>query len=958
MEFAMGAMGSLLPKLGELLDKEYKLQKSMDKDFRYLQRELQSMHAALSEVAGVPREQLQQQDRLWASDVRELSHDIEDVVDSVLLCIEGPESELAANPECFKGLMVKMISLLKKCKARHQISTAMKDIKDQVHEVASRDGRYRAPLSVVANPTAATGATTTVDPLLIALYGDQRRIVGIDDAKNDILKKLSDGDDVSNQHLKILSIVVFGGLGKTTLTKAVYDELRGQFSHMAFVTVSRNPDVKKVMRDLLYELDNERYKKLDGAILLDERQLIDQLRESLQTKRYFIVVDDLWDVKAWEKISYALVDNNNGSRIITTTRNLEVSNACCTSNNDLVYNMKPLSDANSQILFYKRIFGNETGCPQELVQVSRDILKKCGGVPLAIITIASHLAGDHEIKPKDQWNTLLTSIGRGLTRGGGVEEMRRILSLSYYDLHYGLKNCLLYLSIFPEDSEICKYRLIRRWIAEGFLQGENNKTRMFDLGESYFNMLINRSMVEPVDIDVQGRPRACRVHDMMLDLICDLSSEENFVTILDVIEGNTPLRRNARRMSLQKSMEKRTATRLASTSMSHVRSFTIFSPAADQILSLSRFRVLRVLDLEGCRLRGSHPLYLRQVGNLLFLRYLGLRDTSSHGLPMEIGKLQFLQTLDLGNTCAQLPSSVVWLEHLIFLYISPGIQLPLGLRNLTSLEELTGLSLGCYCADIVKELGHLTNLRVLEICWGGSKEKKEDQALVESLCNLRKLQSLEIGSNGEHVYLSRDWVPPPDLRSLRLRGWLQTLPTWFGSSSLPLLSYLHMNVREVWLEDIQTLGMLPALRFVFLKADVDPATEQCDVEKFVLSTDAFPCARECFFLNVTMVPSNFPRGALPMVRSLRFDFRVLDIINGGFDLSMGNLPSLEDVYIDYARKGTTSATRKQAHDMLSRALKEHPNRPTFHNSSHFSEEGQVSGGGPGPSITSSTQVLF
>uniref|UniRef100_A0ACD5TAQ4 Uncharacterized protein n=1 Tax=Avena sativa TaxID=4498 RepID=A0ACD5TAQ4_AVESA len=361
MEFAMGAMGSLLPKLGELLDKEYKLQKRMDKDFRYLQRELQSMHAALSEVAGVPREQLQQQDRLWASDVRELSHDIEDVVDSVLVCIQGPESELAANPECFKGLIVKMSNLLKKCKARHQISTAMKDIKDQVREVASRDGRYRAPLGVVANPTAASWATTTVDPLLIALYGDQRRIVGIADAKNEILKKLSEGDDVSNsnQHLKILSIVGFGGLGKTTLTKAVYDELRPQFSHMAFVTVSRNPDVKKVMRDLLYELDNERYKKLAGAILLHERQLIDQLRESLQTKRYFIVVDDLWDVKAWETISYALVDNNNGSRIITTTRNLEVSNACCTLNSDFVYNMKPLSDANSQILFYKRIFGND-----------------------------------------------------------------------------------------------------------------------------------------------------------------------------------------------------------------------------------------------------------------------------------------------------------------------------------------------------------------------------------------------------------------------------------------------------------------------------------------------------------------------------------------------------------------------------------------------------------------------
>ncbi|OEL38637.1 Disease resistance protein RPP13, partial [Dichanthelium oligosanthes] len=854
MELAMGTMGSLLPKLGVLLDEEYKLQESVKRDFQYLQRELQSMHAALSEVAEVQRDQLQQQDRLWASDVRELSQDIEDVVDSFLVRIEGPAgSEPAAQPTgCFKGLIVKM----KKCKARHQIATAIKDIKNQVHEVANRDGRYRGPHGVVAHVTAATRVTSaTVDPLLVALYGAKRNIVGIDDAKDEIITKLCEGDDVSKQQLRILSIVGFGGLGKTTLAKAVYDELRAQFNRWAFVTVSQNPDVRKVLRDLLYELDNQKHKKLSGAILLNEKQLIDELRKSLETKRYFIVIDDLWGVEAWEIIRYALLDSNRGSRIITTTRNLDVSKACCSSNNDIIYKMRPLSDKDSQILFYKRIFPSGTGCPDELEQVSREILKKCGGVPLAIITIASHLAGDQQIKPKDQWDALLNSIGRGLTRGGGVEEMRRILSLSYYDLHYRLKACLLYLSIFPEDSEISKYRLIRRWIAEGFFQGENYETNLFDLGESYFNTLINRSMIQPVDINAEGRAEACRVHDVMLDFICDLSSEENFVTVLDFIKEGTPFKRKIRRMSLQKSTAQLTSTRLDRTSMLQVRSFTVFSPAASQMLPLSRFQVLRVLDLEGCCLGESHHLDLRNIGNLLHLRYLGLR----------------------------------------------GIELPIGLRNLTSLEELTGV--GCYCAELVKELGHLTNLRALDISWGGSERKKEEQALVESLCNLHKLQSLEIRGTGELVYLGRYWVPPPHLRRLVLRVWLQTLPTWFGSSSsLPLLSYLHMNVREVWLEDIQTLGLLPSLRFVSLRAGVDLATEQCDVERFSLSADAFPCARQCVFLNVTMVPCNFPRGAMPMVQSLRFDLRVLDILSGDFDLSMSSLPSLEDLYIDYDMK--------------------------------------------------------
>lgn len=295
---------------------------------------------------------------------------------------------------------------------------------------------------------------------------------------------------------------------------------------------------------------------------------------------------------------------------------------------------------------------------------------------------------------------------------------------------------------------------------------------------------------------------------------------------------------------------------------------------------------------------------------------------------MEIGKLQVLQTLDLGKTCAKLPSSVIWLGHLIFLHVSPGIELPAGLRNLTSLEELTGVSMGCFCVDLVKELAHLTNLRVLDIFWTGSNEKKEDHALVESLCNLRKLQSLEIHGPGEFVYLGRGWLPPQQLRRLVLRGWLQTLPAWFSSSSLPLLSYLHINVREVWLEDIQIIGMLPALRFVYLRAGVDLATEQVDVEKFVLSADAFPCAIECVFLDVTMVP-NFTRGAMPMVQSLRFGARVLDIIRGDFDWSMRNLPSLEKVYIDFDRDKASYQEYMESQHMLIRAAKEHPNNPTL-----------------------------
>ena len=260
--------------------------------------------------------------------------------------------------------------------------------------------------------------------------------------------------------------------------------------------------------------------------------------------RYFIVIDDIWDLEAWNIIKCAFIDNNHGSRVITTTRILNVA----TETGD-IYKLKPLSQHLSEELLYTRLFGGKDKCPfDQPAEVSRIFLQKCGGVPLAIITIASLLAG----KPMKNWSKVFKSIGFGSgDNNTDVENTRKILSFSYYDLPCYLRPCLLHLSIYPEDYLIMKDKLIWQWVAEGFVNEEPGVS-LFETGERYFNELLNRSMIQPVEYHHSYIIDSCRIHDMVLDMICLLSKEQNFVTILDSNEEHTPSQCNARRLAVQK----------------------------------------------------------------------------------------------------------------------------------------------------------------------------------------------------------------------------------------------------------------------------------------------------------------------------------------------------------------------------------------------------------------------
>ena len=96
------------------------------------------MHAALRGVGEVPREELKEQVKIWARDVRELSYDMEDIVDTFLVRVQGPEPP---SKRSAKRFMKKMMDIVTKATTRHEIGQEIKDIKERVKEVAERRDR-------------------------------------------------------------------------------------------------------------------------------------------------------------------------------------------------------------------------------------------------------------------------------------------------------------------------------------------------------------------------------------------------------------------------------------------------------------------------------------------------------------------------------------------------------------------------------------------------------------------------------------------------------------------------------------------------------------------------------------------------------------------------------------------------------------------------------------------------
>jgi len=346
------------------------------------------------------------------------------------------------------------------------------------------------------------------------------------------------------------------------------------------------------------------------------------------------------------------------------------------------------------------------------------------------------------------------------------------------------------------------------------------------------------------------------------------------------------------------------------------------------------------LDLRGCKLNDLASLGF--VGILSHLRYLGLPSTKGVGpiqLPAEIGKLRFLQMMDLYETRVEElpPSVIIGLGQLMCLrcYGRHGTRLPDGLKKLASLEVLEGLIVASKC--IAEELGHLTQLRVLDVKVIYAEEANDDgwaafiKAQLESLGKLTKIECLRISVNFDAAILDGSMTEPQplgNLRKLHIGGFNDVLrmPTWIRPAWLPALSYLDIWVKHERRDDIQVLGTLPCLGHLRFSARV--AAE----ERSAVGADAFPRLVICVFRtrDTIMGPCTFPRGAMPMLQDYSFWIGGFELLKSvaveDMGLGLGHLPSLRSVTLIHCWKANSYRV-KRVREKLEQEAAVHPNHP-------------------------------
>ncbi|WKA00191.1 hypothetical protein VitviT2T_018575 [Vitis vinifera] len=669
---------------------------------------------------------------------------------------------------------------------------------------------------------------------------DESGVCGRDGDKEEIVKFLL-SHNASGNKISVIALVGMGGIGKTTLAQVVYNDRKVVecFALKAWVCVSDEFDLVRITKTIVKAIDSGTSKNSSDDNDLNLLQL--KLKERLSGKKFFLVLDDVWNenYNNWDRLQTPFTVGLPGSKIIVTTRSDKVASVMRSVR---IHHLGQLSFDDCWSLFAKHAFENgDSSLHPELQEIGKEIVKKCEGLPLAAKTLGGALYSESRV---EEWENVLNSETWDLAN----DEILPALRLSYSFLPSHLKQCFAYCSIFPKDYEFEKENLILLWMAEGFLDQSASKKTMEKVGDGYFYGLVSRSFFQ--------KSSSHKSYFVMHDLINDLAQLVSGKFCVQLKDGKmNEIPEKFRHLSYFISEYDLFERFETLTNVNGLRTFlplTLgYSPRyhlmdkvsksrgpcnygyspwfrlSNRVLNdlISKVQYLRVLSLSYYGIIDLSDT----IGNLKHLRYLDLSYTSIKRLPDSVCSLYNLQTLIL-SFCkypVELPimmCKLIRLRHLDIRHSSVK-EMPSQLCQLKSLQKLTNYRVDKKSGTRVGELRELSHI-------GGILRIKELQNVVDgrdaSETNLVGKQYLNdlrlewndddgVDQNGADIVLN-NLQPHSNLKRLTIQGYGGLrFPDWLGG---PAMLMINMVSLRLWLcknvSAFPPLGQLPSLKHLYI----------------------------------------------------------------------------------------------------------------------------------------------
>lgn len=275
---------------------------------RLLQSDLSMMQAFISQVdIHMSNDKVLE---AWLEQVRQAAHEAEDIVDEYIY--------LVGQMEGTNSFIKRALNQTTVANKWRKLATQAKFVEDCLKKITETKNRFDVSAAGSRKDNALSNSSRFQHVSEHSYLKDDDDFVGNAEEMKHLTEWLSD----VRKDRTIISICGMGGLDKTTIASSIYkkEEIKRMFICRAWISVSQSYRVKDLLKRILLQLMAKNENVPDGLDTMDCVNLVEFLQKYLQDRRYLIVLDDVWSRDSWPLLDNAFVKNNNGSRIVITTR--------------------------------------------------------------------------------------------------------------------------------------------------------------------------------------------------------------------------------------------------------------------------------------------------------------------------------------------------------------------------------------------------------------------------------------------------------------------------------------------------------------------------------------------------------------------------------------------------------------------------------------------------------------